>query len=310
MFGFTFHYFENEVHIPCQGSLTADQFRRLLDALQQEYRIITPQAFLGHLKNGTGEEEDICLCFDCGLKSQYDVALPILEERGLRAFWFLYTSVFQGKIVPIEQYHHFRFSCFPAVLDFYRAFFTVLKQREPDKFAQGMEDFHRSSYLSWAVFYTEEDRQFKFFRDRVLQTWEYDALLTEMMAQAGYNVEYHRHNLWLTAAEVRQLSDNGHIIGMHTHSHPNEIAALSYEEQQIEYETNQRILQAICDKPVTCMSHPCNSYNADTLRILEALGVEAGFRADSNAAYSSRLEIPRIDHSQWIHAHKELKIWQ
>lgn len=310
MFGFTFHYFENEVHIPCQGSLTADQFRRLLDALQQEYRIITPQAFLDHLKNGTGEEKDICLCFDCGLKSQYDVALPILEERGFRAFWFLYTSVFQGKIVPIEQYHHFRFSCFPAVFDFYRAFFTVLRQREPDRFAQGMEDFRRSSYLSWAVFYTEEDRQFKFFRDRVLQTWEYDAILTEMMAQAGYNVGHHRHNLWLTAAEVRQLSDSGHIIGMHTHSHPNEVAALSYEEQQIEYETNQRILQAICDKPVTCMSHPCNSYNADTLRILEALGVEAGFRADSNAAYSSRLEIPRIDHSQWIHAHKELKIWQ
>lgn len=310
MFGFTFHYFENEKHIPCQGSLTAEQFRRVLDALEREYRLITPQEFLNHLKNGTGGENDICLCFDCGLKSQYDVALPVLEERNLRAFWFLYTSVFQGGIVPIEQYHHFRFSCFPSISHFYRAFFAVLSQRDPERFVRGVEAFRTSGYLGWAGFYTEDDRKYKFFRDRVLETEEYDEILSEMMAAAHYDVEQYRNLLWLNTGEVRYLSDSGHIIGMHTHTHPNEIGALSYEAQYAEYATNQRILQEICGRPVTSMSHPCNSYNADTLRILETLGVEVGFRADRNPSFSSRLEIPRLDHSQWIRMNKELKIWQ
>ena len=300
MFGFTFHYFENEVHVPCQGSLTADQFRRILDALAQQYRLNTPQEFMAHLQNGTGKENDICLCFDCGLKSQYDIALPILEERGLRAFWFLYTSVFQGQIVPIEQYHHFRFSCFSDVAEFYKLFFQMLRSRDAVRYCEGVEAFRREGYLSWAKFYTDEDRMFKFFRDRVLETREYDMLLEEMMNRVGYDVQQHRHNLWLNPGEVQYLSSTGHEIGMHTHTHPNEIGALSYEAQLAEYATNQQILEEICHKPVICMSHPCNSYNADTLRVLEKLGVQFGFRADQNQTFTSHLEIPRIDHSQWL----------
>ena len=46
------------------------------------------------------------------------------------------------------------------------------------------------------------------------------------------------------------------------------------------------------------MSHPCNSYNDNTLNILEQLGIKLGFRANLSEGFSSNLEIPRIDHSE------------
>lgn len=281
-----------------------------MEALRREYRIITPQQFLDNLQTGRSDPSEICLCFDCGLKSQYDIALPVLDAQGLKAFWFLYTSVFQGHIVPIEQYHHFRFFCFEDVNDFYLAFFQKLEACSPARFARGVDEFNRCGYLNWAGFYTREDRLFKFMRDKVLDTSEFDEIMQAMMRDADYDVSRHRHNLWLTPAEVRRLSDDGHIIGMHTHTHPNAIGSLSYEEQLLEYRTNQQILREITQKPVRCMSHPCNSYNTDTLRILRELGIEAGFRADRNPNYHSRYELPRIDHSEWIRSHRELKIWQ
>ena len=46
------------------------------------------------------------------------------------------------------------------------------------------------------------------------------------------------------------------------------------------------------------MSHPCNSYNNDTLEILTNFNIEIGFRANMKTAFNSNLEIPRIDHAE------------
>lgn len=45
------------------------------------------------------------------------------------------------------------------------------------------------------------------------------------------------------------------------------------------------------------MSHPCNSYNNDTLMILKDLGIKIGFRANLAKDVYSNFEIPRVDHS-------------
>ena len=44
------------------------------------------------------------------------------------------------------------------------------------------------------------------------------------------------------------------------------------------------------------VSHPCGSYSAETLKILENLGVRVGFRADMSDITKKGLEYPREDH--------------
>ena len=282
----------------------------MLNRLQKSYMIVPPQQFLEDFRRGKGNQTELCICFDCGLKSQYDIAYPVLDALGMKAFWFLYTSVFENGVVSVEQYHHFRFSCFETIDRFYSAFFQVASVELGERFEKGCRDFQKYGYLNWAPFYTEEDRLYKFLRDRVMTGEEFDGILHVMMEEAGYNVEDYRQVLWLNRDEVRHLAETGHIIGMHTHTHPNEIGRLSYEEQLWEYGTCQNILQEITGQNITTMSHPCNSYNSNTLRVLEKLGVEAGFRADRDPRFHSKYEIPRIDHAAWIREQKEILLWE
>jgi hypothetical protein len=53
------------------------------------------------------------------------------------------------------------------------------------------------------------------------------------------------------------------------------------------------------------MSHPCNSYNADTIAVLRDLGIEQGFCSNmSHGPARSAFEIPREDHANILAAMK------
>ena len=68
---------------------------------------------------------------------------------------------------------------------------------------------------------------------------------------------------------------------MHAHNHHTLLEKLNYDEQKYEYEKCLSSISNILDKPkneIKYMSHPCGSYNNDTLEILKELGVELGFK--------------------------------
>ena len=103
----------------------------------------------------------------------------------------------------------------------------------------------------------------------------------------------------------------GHLIGLHSHTHPTVLEELSLEEQTDEYSKNITILSKIlnCDKKeIKSMSHPCGSYNQHTLKILKDLGIELGFRRTMEIELeknmkknnNSFLEIARQDHAEII----------
>ena len=104
------------------------------------------------------------------------------------------------------------------------------------------------------------------------------------------------------------MNNLGHLIGLHTHTHPTLLEKLNYDEQKNEYEKNLSSISSILDKPkneIKCMSHPCGSYNNDTLEILKELGILLGFKQimtiesekGMKKINNSFLEIAREDHS-------------
>jgi peptidoglycan/xylan/chitin deacetylase (PgdA/CDA1 family) len=101
----------------------------------------------------------------------------------------------------------------------------------------------------------------------------------------------------MSQIQIRELADNGHIIGLHTHNHPTNCAALAKSVQKREYAENISVLEQILGTRPQTMAHPCGSYNGDTLDVLKDLGVKVGFRADMEGAAASLLEQPRMDHA-------------
>lgn len=297
-----FHHFHaRRNHVRSQGSIDADQLRQMIARIGRE-RILSATEFLDRALAGRLNDHHVCVTFDDNLLAQYDIAVPVLEELGLTAFWFVYTSVMQGNIERLEIYRHFRTTMFSSVDDFYNAFFVRLSESKLSRRVEtAMRTFEPSQYLSAFAFYTESDRRFRFVRDDVLGSDNYAAAMDEMMRDAGYDIRAAAKALWMSDADVLSLHRSGHVIGLHSHTHPTRMERLSEDDQKYEYRSNHAHLTALLGEPPLTMSHPCNSYSAATLDILQSLGVRVGFRANMQVhSGAGPLELPREDHANLL----------
>ena len=132
-----------------------------------------------------------------------------------------------------------------------------------------------------------------------------------MFEEKNFVPENSYNFLFMKDEDLIKIKELGHCIGLHSHSHPTVIEKLSFKEQLNEYNVNIQILSQIlkCKKDeIKFMSHPCGSYNKDTLNILNDLGIELGFKQimtvekekNMKKINNSNLEIAREDQSEII----------
>jgi peptidoglycan/xylan/chitin deacetylase (PgdA/CDA1 family) len=247
----------------------------------------------------------VVLTFDDNLRCQYDVAYPVLRERGLTACWFVYTSVLEDVVETLELYRHFRCSYFGDIDAFYDAFFErVTRSPYADDVACALVTFEPRNYLVDYPFYSDTDRTFRFVRDEILAVDAYEEVMDCMLDDRCVDRAAVASHLWMDGGALRDLHEAGHVIGLHSHTHPTVLAALDARRQREQYERNYEAVRACTGESPTTMSHPTNSYNVDTLKILRSLGVDIGFRADMCGPATSALEHPRQDHANLLAAAK------
>ena len=139
----------------------------------------------------------------------------------------------------------------------------------------------------------------------------YDEVMTKMMKEKNFIPQKYHSNLFFNKEDLRKLNSLGHIIGLHSHNHSTLIEKLSYEEQKYQYQKCISSVSEILTKPkneIKVMSHPCGSYNIDTLEILKELGIQLGFKQimkidlekGMKKINNSPLEIARQNHSEII----------
>jgi len=305
--GIMFHHFHNDKHPKTQGSISAEDFKKILNYIGVE-RILSPAEWLERLVENKLKPEDICLTFDDGLLSQFEVALPVLELFKLKAFWFVYSGVFEGKLENLEIYRLFRTKYFENIDDFYQLFFRKVLELDLAGAANPeLEEKAIEELQTHFPFYSVNDARFRFIRDRVLGKENYERLMDSILAEYGVNKSDLAKNLWTSDQDLKLLNDNGHLIGLHSYSHPTALADLSYQEQFEEYHKNYLHLKRACGKNPIAMSHPANSYNEDTLKILREFGIYCGFLSNmvskplaGNRLAANNLEISREDHANLI----------
>jgi len=295
--GVMFHHFHDDFHARGQGSISAGDLVRLINQIGRN-RILPAGEWLERACHNTLRDGEICLTFDDCLLCQYDVALPVLRDLDLTAFFFVYSSVLQGNIEMLEVYRHFRMTGFESVDAFYDAFFAAVGSSSSSyRVSQALLRFNPREYLAQFPFYTSSDRKFRFVRDDVLGPDAYHGVMNEMLAEHDVDRHAVARRLWMTADHVRQLHTAGHVIGLHSHSHPTRLQRFSPQQQRDEYTENWKTVRQITGSPAMAMSHPCNSYSPYTLAILRQLGVRVGFRANMMQSEYCSLEHPREDHA-------------
>ena len=320
-----FHHFHSNKHSPAPGSLSAEEFEEMLDWLGNRYNLVNANEYLLKFEKNCLQSNDICLSFDDALLCQFDVAVPVLRQRNIQAFFFVYSSVFSGNHELLEIYRYFRTTCFDNIDDFYKIFFSTAKSNldkinasiaegsyhtdshEPTEkilrnvslYQSTYETFKGLDYLAAFPFYSDNDKWYRYLRDQVLGIENHNSLMLDMIERESFDIQDAASLLWMKEENLNELHKEGHLIGLHSYSHPTQISKLIAAEQQDQYRRNMEHLEGLLGKgSIYSMSHPCGDYNADTLGLLTDMGIRIGFRSSlSVKEIKSPLEVPRDDHA-------------
>ena len=304
--GIMFHHFHDAtMHPKSPGSISRDDFYKIINFIGKK-NILDANIFHEKMINKTLKEKEVCITFDDSIKCQIDVALPVLEELKIKSFFFVHTSMFEGKPDNLEVFRFFRSNCFDDVNKFYNLFYKVL-DKDLNFF---FDNNHKTiqSYQEKSPIYTIEDIKFRLTRDIFLTRDRYEEIMFLMMKEKKFVPEELYSKLFFNKNDIRKLDGLGHLIGLHSHTHPTSMELLDYDGQKKEYEKCLSLISKILGKSKTeikYMSHPCGSYNNDTLTALKELGIEIGFKQmmaiepekGMNKVNNSFLEVARQDHS-------------
>ncbi len=304
--GIMFHHFHDGIdYRKSDGSIDRDDLYKLIKFIGKK-NILDANDFYLRLKKKKLKKNHLCLTFDDSLKSQYDIALPVVEDLNIKSFFFVYSSALTKKPDFLEIFRHFRTNYFDNNDHFYKNFLKIcinlIDKRKINSFLKKNEE----EIKKWKVkfpFYSLDDIKFRFIRNKFLSRKNYKRIMLTMFNENNFDYKLECKNLFLSTNNVKKLSKLGHIIGLHSHNHPIMIEKKSSHIQKNEYKNNKKFLEKIINKKIFSMSHPFGSYNEITLKILSKLNIDIGFkqtlRVDEKLKKinNSVLEIAREDHS-------------
>ena len=305
--GIMFHHFhDEEIHTKGQGSIDKDDFYKMINFIGRN-NILDADVFFEKFKNKTLKEKEVCLTFDDAIKCQIDVALPVLEELKIKSFFFVYTSIFDGKPDNLEIFRYFRMNYFKNVDEFYKSFYQALG-KDLNFFFKDNNDKIEATKIKFPN-YSIEDIKFRLVRDIFLTKIYYEKTMFLMLEEKKFDYKNFFKKLFFQKDDLIKLDNLGHLIGLHSHNHPTLLEKLNFDEQKYEYEKCLSSISNILNKPkneIKCMSHPCGSYNHDSFEILKELGIELGFKQimtiepekGMKKINNSFLEIARQDHAE------------
>jgi peptidoglycan/xylan/chitin deacetylase (PgdA/CDA1 family) len=304
--GIMFHHFHDDgIHTKGQGSIDKDGFYEMINFIGRN-NILDADVFFEKFKNNNLKDNEVCLTFDDAIKSQIDIALPVLEELKIKSFFFVYTSVFEEKPNNLEIFRYFRINYFNSVEEFYGNFYKVLDKDLKSFFEKNSDKIKETKikFLPWSI----EDIKFRLVRDFFLTKVQYEETMFLMFKDKQFDYKDFYKKLVFQKNDLQTLDNLGHLVGLHTHNHPTLLEKLSYDEQKNQYEQNLSLISIILEKPkneIKYMSHPSGSYNEITIQILKELGIELGFKSimtiepekGMKKVNNSFLEIARQDHA-------------
>ena len=277
-----FHNFHNKRSIKLQGSISSFKFEKIIIKLKKNYNLLNADKFYSKLLDGNLSKKDISLSFDDGLKSQYDIAIPILNKYNIKAFFFVFTSSFTNRIDKLELYKYFRSTQFKTIDKFYKNFFLEINKLK------------KIDYLSEFKFYSRNDRLFRYLRDIILNEENYDSIMKLMMKNKKFNKKNVSKKLYFSKQDLKKINKQNHIIGLHSYTHPTNMDKLSYKKQLLEYKKNKQFIEKELKCKVETMAHPCGKFNKNTIKVLKKLNIKLGFGISSNDN-KNMFNISRLD---------------
>ena len=183
--GIMFHHFhDDKIHSKAQGSINKDDLNNIIKFIGRS-NILDADIFLEKIKTNKIKNKDLCLTFDDGIKSQIDIALPLLEDLKIKSFFFISTSVFEGRPDYLEIFRYFRVNFFKNIDEFYNDFYKLL-EKDLTLFFKDKNELINLKKIKFP-FYSIEDIKFRLVRDIFLNKKEYEKTMFLMFKKKNFD---------------------------------------------------------------------------------------------------------------------------
>jgi peptidoglycan/xylan/chitin deacetylase (PgdA/CDA1 family) len=271
-----YHYVRDGSAFNC---LTTAQFRQQVTYLASTRRCIT----LRELLEQQPADPTCIITFDDGLRDGYTNALPVLQELGVPAVFFVPTAVLaEDRVLAAQKRHYLLAALGGAEL---AGEFNALVPEEMR--IEALEELRNrlDDVLTSSVKYFLDNLD----RDLVEQTL--DRIFARHFDEgAEFRATY------LSRADIEELIRAGMEIGAHGHEH-RWLGQLYYRDQEQDIRRSVEVMSETLGHHPRIMSYPFGSYTIMTRRLAAKYGFQAAIttRKHLNEGLDHPLELGRFD---------------
>ena len=212
------------------------EFFAQMELLARDYHPISLGEVVGKLKgNEPLAKRSVVVTFDDGYTDNYEIAMPILNQIGIPATFYVTVDCLEKRQLP-----------WPSRL---RYAFRKTK-------LAAWTDAHGKS---WDL-RSQESREYAYLAlcDACCQLA--GSAQNEFVARIENELECRvpddSGSLMMDYEQARGLAQKGHIVGSHTMTHPN-MAQIDEQDSQVELAESKRRLESALQIPVPHFSYPC-----------------------------------------------------
>ncbi|HYH81634.1 MAG TPA: polysaccharide deacetylase family protein [Longimicrobium sp.] len=310
-----YHYVRDVEGSPYPGlkALGTRQFSDQLDYLQKNYEMVSMEAVLGALDDGTAlPPKAALLTFDDGYVEHYEYVFPQLVRRGIQGCFFPPAeAITQHKVLDVNK-THFVLACSPDIDCLLREIFDLLG-RFREEFELPSDEFY---FRKLAVANRLDCKEVAFVK-RLLQhelpELVCTAILTELLAnRVGEGEAAFSKQLYMSETQLREMRARGMYIGSHGHRH-RWLGLLPEQEQEQEILKGREFINRIGESVDSwTMSYPYGSYNDSLVKLAARQGCQLAFTTDAAVADLStgnRFTLPRLDTNDLLCGNPERENW-
>lgn len=244
-----FHYIRKDFNraYPSIYGVSPYQFRKQLQELSKYGHFVSQEELL------TGIAEDkkaILVSFDDGLKEQFELAKPILDEMKIPFLCFVNTSNFtERKVSLVHQIHLLRSKISPE----------ALQEKIKEESSINLTDEERHKAVNHYNYDHEEVARLKYLLNFRLGISELGKIINPLF-EKYFNENETATELYMTEEQLTVLWEQG-SLGSHGHWH-DPLGMLSQEQAKYDLEKSQDFFVSQFGKKAKTFSYPYGSFEA------------------------------------------------
>jgi len=252
---FIFHRVLAEPDPLLPGEPDAVQFAWMLRLIGRNFNVLPFGRAVRLLKKGTLPKAAACITFDDGYRDNFSVALPLLQQYGLTATFFIATGFLEGGRMWNDD-----------IIEAIR----LLPNEVVDWQEFGLDQYDLTTHSARINSIGKIQGKLKY-----LPHAQREATARKIARSAGVD---DKSRLMMIADDVRSVRAAGMELGGHTHTHPI-LTSLTDSDAYSEITQGKIELERILGEPINVFAYPNGNPQMDiSSRHVEMLG-EAGFIA-------------------------------